>query len=227
MNFRQIADIVEEEKFRDIEFLLDMRMAKPVFTSWENKYNDSFECMLDSGASIPVWCSGVEHLKLTFPQAELCTSLKGLLSGFGKGFEIVDIYYIPSLVLSNGQHSIVLNRTYLPVVNKDSFGANLILPSAIFKNANIIISQMQSLSEKQLILQCHSLWYTMKYTKYLLNAEAVRKLREDFKILNISDEDAILGAEGELKDELAQLSICELTGVTESFAEEDPFRQIL
>ena len=65
--------------------------------------------MLDSSASIPVWCSGAEYLKLTFPQAELRKNLKGLLSGFGKGFEMADVYYIPRLVLSNGQQVIVLN----------------------------------------------------------------------------------------------------------------------
>lgn len=217
MNFRQITNIAEEEKFRDIEFFVDANTAKPVFISAQNKYNDEFKCMLDSGASIPVWCSGAEHLLLAFPQAELRGNLKGLLSGFGKGFEIVDVYFIPRVVISNGQQTLVLNRTYLPVVNKDSFGANLILPSSIFKNANILIAQMQSLPEKQLVLQCHSLWYTMRYTKYSLNAEVVRRLREDFNILNVSDKDAILGAEGELKDELAQLDILEVA--TEDFTE--------
>ena len=57
----------------------------------------------------------------------------------------------------------------------------------------------------------------MKYTKYVLDAEVIRRLRENFNILNVSDKDAILGAEGELKEELAQLSLGELTGVAESF----------
>lgn len=226
MNFRQIANIAEEAKFRDIEFSLSRRVAKPVFTSLENKYNGEFRCMLDSGASIPVWCSGERTLKLAFPQAELRGKLKGLLSGFGKGFEMVDVYYIPRVVISSGQQVIVFNQTYLPVVNKDSFGANLILPSSIFKNANILIAQMQSLPEKQLILQSNNLWYTMKYTKYVLDAEVIRRLRENFNILNVSDKDAILGAEGELKEELAQLSLGELTGVAESFAEEEQSKQL-
>lgn len=164
----------------------------------------------DHQGNVAYLSSGGLVFDATFPQAELRTNLKGLLSGFGKGFEIVDVYYIPSVVLFNGQQSVVLNQTYLPVVNKDSFGANLILPSSIFKNANILIFQMRPLPEKQLILQCHSLWYTMKYAKYPLNAEVVRKLREDLKIFHVSDQDTILGAEGELKDELAQLSFSNL-----------------
>ena len=157
--------------------------------------------MPDSGASIPVWCSGAEHLKETFPQAESRKNLKGLLSGFGEGFELADVYYIPRVVLSNGQQMIVLNRTYLPVVNRDSFGANL-------------------------ILQCHSLWYTMKYTKYPLSAEEVSKLQKKFKQSDLSDGASVIGAEGELEDELAQLSPGGLTGVAESFAEEDQFKQL-
>ena len=155
--------------------------------------------MPDSGASIPVWCSGAEHLKETFPQAESRKNLKGLLSGFGEGFELADVYYIPRVVLSNGQQMIVLNRTYLPVVNRDSFGANL-------------------------ILQCHSLWYTMKY--YPLSAEEVSKLQKKFKQSDLSDGASVIGAEGELEDELAQLSLSGLTGVAESFAKEDQFKQL-
>lgn len=66
----------------------------------------------------------------------------------------------------------------------------------------------------------------MKYTKYVLDAEVIRRLRENFNILNVSDKDAILGAEGELKEELAQLSLGELTGVAESFAEEEQSKQL-
>lgn len=42
----------------------------------------------------------------------------------------------------------------------------------------------------------------------------------------VSDKDAILGAEGELKEELAQLSLGEWTGVAESFAEEEQSKQL-
>ena len=46
---------------------------------------------------------------------------------------------------------------FMGIVFKKRFGADLILPSSFFKNTNVIISQMQSLVEKQLLLQCCSL----------------------------------------------------------------------
>lgn len=81
MNLKQLISIAEKENFKEIEFLLDADMRKPVFPSLKNETNAKFRCMLDSGASIPVWCSGTELLKLTFPEAILKTNMKSILSG--------------------------------------------------------------------------------------------------------------------------------------------------
>lgn len=174
--------------------------------------------MLDSGASIPVWCAGIKSFKLTFPKAKLQEQTKYILGGFGSGFEVADVYYVPAMMLNNGEHSIVFNRTYLPVVNKNRFGADLILPSSFFKNSNIIISQIQSLPEKQLILQCRSLWHVMKFTKVRVNAAAVKILKEEHGITGILAGEDILGVEGEFNDALVQFST--LAKVIEDFPED-------
>ena len=213
----KIISDARSEKFVEIGFSLRADMVKPVFNCSKSMNNGRFRCMLDSGASIPVWCSGKEYLEETFPKAESREKIKYILGGFGSGFEIADVYYIPAMALSNGVRSITFYKTYLPVVNKNRFGANLILPSSFFKNSNIIISQMQSLPEKQLILQCRSLWHEMRFTKTLVTAELREKLAE-YGITVITNGEYILGVEGEVEPALAQFST--LMKVIEDFPEE-------
>ena len=216
IKLNEIINVAEAEKFTEISFSLDERAAKPIFISLSNSSSKEFQVMLDSGASIPVWCSGKESLKKIFPKADLRDNMKYILGGFGNGFETADVYYIPTMMLFNGEHLIAFNRTYLPVVDKDRFGENLILPSSFFKNASITIAQIKSLPEKQLILQCHSLWYEMKFTKVRVNDKVAKTLKEKYHIDGISAGQDILGVEGEFNDALAQL------GVSAKIMEDNP-----
>lgn len=218
ISFDKIVDTVKTEKFIEIGFSLDEVKKKPVFTSLENKNNKRFRCMLDSGESIPVWCAGVESLMLTFPKAEQKQDIKYVLSGFGRGYDVAEVCYIPAMVLDNGEHSIVFNRMYLPVISKNRFGADLIMPSSFFKNANIILSQMQTLPEKQLIFQCHNPWYITKFTKVRVSAKAAEDLRKIYGI-DVSAENDILGNDGEFNDVLAQIGSS--PEVIEDFSEDD------
>lgn len=206
VSFDKIINATRVEKFLEVGFPLVEAAIKPIFLSFENENNSEFSCMLDTGASIPVWCAGDKLFKEILPRAKLQERTKYILGGFGSGFEVADVYYVPAMVLNNGDHSIVFNRAYLPVVNKNRFGANLILPSSFFKNANIVISQLQTLTEKQLIFQCHNPWYIMKFTKVRVNADAVGLLEGGYGITGISDGEDILGVEREFNDALVQFS---------------------
>lgn len=83
IKLNEIINVAEAERFTEISFSLDERAAKPIFISQENKDGGEFQCMLDSGASIPVWCSGERDLKETFPKADLRDNMKYILGGFG------------------------------------------------------------------------------------------------------------------------------------------------
>lgn len=123
---------------------------------------------------------------------------------------MADVYRIPKMVLHNGESSIVFHNAHLAVVSKDRFGTNLIMPSSVFKNANILISQIQFLPEKLLVFQCHSLEYTMKFTKYVINENAAKLLRKHYNIHIFSGQE-ILGVEDGFDQELTQLANLVLT----------------
>lgn len=51
----EIEDIISKAKdrgFQEIIFYLNIKKAKPLFTSYECEINNEFACMLDSGAAI-------------------------------------------------------------------------------------------------------------------------------------------------------------------------------
>lgn len=218
MSLYKIFSTAVSEKFMEITFLLKADSRKPVFNCLTTMSCGEFRCMLDSGASIPVWYSGEEQLIETFPKAKLEDDVKYVLGGFGREFELAKVYRIPAMVLNNGMHSITFYNTYLPVVSKDRFGVNLIMPSSFFGNANIVISQMQSLPERQLVLQCHSFRYEMKFTKTPVTADVLDKLEEK-GITGVSLGENIFGVAGEVDLMLAQFG--GLTKVIEDSSEED------
>lgn len=202
MRIREVVDKAETEEAREIVFSLMIKRLKPVFASQKNTTNDRFSCMLDTGAGIPVWCTGVETLKETFSKAIAKPTLKSVLSGFGIGCEIGEVYYIPSIELSNGKDSVIFKEVYLPVVNKGTFGADLILPSSILKNCNILLSQNEKIRKKELFFQGRSLQFKMNYTKRRLSFEDVAVLQKMLKTQEITIDTSFLGEENEFKETL-------------------------
>ncbi len=71
-----IKDIIlgtEQKFFKELDFNLKVEKLKPVFTSSECITNYEFTCMLDSGAGIPVWCTGADALMDAFPHSSFKT----------------------------------------------------------------------------------------------------------------------------------------------------------
>lgn len=198
-----------------IKFELDEDYLKPVFTSLPCSTNDQFKCMLDSGAGIPVWCTGKDSLIRTFPTAVCRDSYKNLLGGFGAVFQAVKVYYIPKIEFSNGDTSIIFEDFYLPVSVKRNFGVDLILPTSIIKESKIILSQIDIQHQgKTLELQCSTRYFKAHYTLKHLFASDVNHYKTLFahqkielqkqKELDLSVHDILIGAEEEYDRILTQ-----------------------
>ena len=70
-SFYKIFSTDVSEKFMEITFTFEADIRKPVFNCLQTVGCGEFRCMLDSGASIPVWYLGEEQLAETFPEAKL------------------------------------------------------------------------------------------------------------------------------------------------------------
>lgn len=202
---QKIEDIALEgiaANFQQIRFRLKEDKLKPILTSQKCEDNKQFDCMLDSGAAMPVWCTGIDELQRVFPKAVKKPNLRNILSGFGEGFVLADVCYVPTIKLCNGEDSLTLGHVYLPVVDRKTFGADLILPSAIFKESNILISQVTK-ENKALHIQSLSTHYRLHFTKRELSEEQIKTLRRKY---DIPDEMCIYlaGAEDEFSEVLLQ-----------------------
>lgn len=205
MKTKDVILDAEGKSFKELEFNLKIEKLKPVFTSIECTTNKEFNCMLDSGAGIPVWCTGMNTLMRTFSNAVLKPELKGMLSGFGSGFIITDVFYIPKAEICNGKESIIFKDFYLPVMDRGNFGADLVIPSSMFKNSNILLSQCTvSGKQKKLFIQYQAEFYKAQYTVRWLTAKGVSNLNKICKAHNITMDTKIIGGEGEFYKVLVQ-----------------------
>lgn len=96
-----------------------------------------FNCLIDTGASVPVWCAGESLLKTYYPN---CAKLDAvyILNGFGKGSEVVPVYLIPQFVLSDGKQCINYINITVAVTKRD-FTFDMILSYSLFNKMNINI----------------------------------------------------------------------------------------
>ena len=192
---------------KEICFLLHDKSDKPVFVSAACSINDKFNCMLDTGAAVPVWCSGVPQLLDAFPTAEYKGDLKSILSGFGNGFQVADVYYIPEIEFNNGEGDFVrFTDFYLPVLEKRTFGADLIFPSLMFENASILMTSVSESDEleKGLFLLNESLHYKAHYTYRQLSVSEINKIKAVCKNQGINIQTKFIGSGGEFYKILVQ-----------------------
>lgn len=109
--------------------------------------------LFDTGAGVPVWCLGKRRFCKTFPDATK-QNFKYILSGFGRTEQelkkflkhpnkesvpnfLVDVYDIPSFCLNVGEHSITWKNLKVAVTEKEGIGAELILPSTMFRGMEL------------------------------------------------------------------------------------------
>lgn len=108
---------------------------KPVIKNICNRYK--MRCLVDTGARVPVWCSGEKELLSYYPSCQKQNAIF-ILSGFGKGYEIANVYTIPDFILSDGKSKIVFKNLVVAVIDKD-FSIDLILSYTMFNKMNISI----------------------------------------------------------------------------------------
>lgn len=96
-------------------------------------------CLLDTGASMAVWCSGVDALHDVFENAVSAGS-QALLSGFGGSGEFADVYKIPLLQIRDTLTCIDFRNVYVAVLARIRFGFDLILPAVMFSKTDYKIN---------------------------------------------------------------------------------------
>lgn len=110
--------------------------TRPVFS-----LKDNITCLIDSGADTPVWTQGGDRLKDAF-EVEKIEGKKFLLSGFGVGYEIVDVYRITNLELSGEGDNVVFKSITVACTSRPTMVADLILPNTAFNHMNLTLRNL-------------------------------------------------------------------------------------
>ncbi|MCM1135208.1 MAG: hypothetical protein NC400_06485 [Clostridium sp.] len=129
------------------ELLFDIKRSKSHkydMTLITNMYNrqKGFTCLIDTGARVPVWCTEEQLLKTIYPDC-IKQNAVFMLSGFGNGFEVANVYKIPKFILSDGKYSIMYNNLIVAVTNKDrDFIFDMILSYNMFNKMSLSIDAL-------------------------------------------------------------------------------------
>lgn len=122
---------------RVLRLELSKKRNKPVFTTI-TKSGKKIMCMLDTGATMPVWSSSEGLFKLIFPDAELL-SQKFILSGFGKKPEVVNVYKIPIFCLRDANSCLEFRNLHIVTSFGRGFGCDLILSYTMFSKVDYAV----------------------------------------------------------------------------------------
>jgi hypothetical protein len=113
---------------------------KPIIKNIDGELNPL--CLIDTGANTPVWCRGEADLKEYYPDCVKENSVF-IISGFGTGIEIADVYKIPDFVLSDGKNKIYYKDLLIAVINRD-FSFHMIISYTMLNKMNISIETFEN-----------------------------------------------------------------------------------
>jgi len=118
--------------------------SRPIFSFIANG-GEEVIAMYDSGAITPVWAKNERVLRSLFPLAE--KQERGcLLSGFGRGAVVCNVYRIPELSLENEGERYVIRNLPIAVNENPSIGCDMVLSATMFSHADVLIRQREEKS---------------------------------------------------------------------------------
>jgi hypothetical protein len=95
-------------------------------------------CLVDTGANMPVWCTGENTFKQCYEDASQLQGIS-ILKGFGKGYEICNVYSIPNFKLSDGNNTIIYKNLPIAVLSRD-YAFELIISNTMINHLNFSIN---------------------------------------------------------------------------------------
>ena len=116
-----------------LEFESSNLHDRPVF-----EYNEVL-FLFDSGSNMPVWCKGEEFFADIYKNAKK-TKHVAHLSGFGKGYTIASVYFVPEFVLIKDNVRFSVINLYVAVTDFFSMEFDFILSNTVFAKADITIA---------------------------------------------------------------------------------------
>ena len=118
-----------------LSFQLSNVLSRQIFRCTTNGI--SVLMMYDSGAQMPVWCSGDKLLLQAYPQSER-TKYLCEISGFGKEAETCPVYLIPEFKLAIDDVEYKIKNLMVAELEKPFIGCDFLLSETMFSKADTL-----------------------------------------------------------------------------------------
>lgn len=116
-----------------LSFQLTNTLSRQVFRY--DTGEEQIKVMYDSGAQIPVWCTGKDLLLDAFPTATE-TELSCEISGFGKENETGRVYEIPLFDLNDGETHFRIEKLMVVELFKPFIGCDFLLSETMLSKTD-------------------------------------------------------------------------------------------
>ena len=125
--------------------------------------------MLDTGADMPVWCSGIEYLQYLYDAKELTEMF--LLGGFGEGFTEVNVYEIHDFKLGD----VVFRNLQVAIDHKRRFAYDIILSNTMLSKMDYSIIN-RNVDESSLRIMYDNAVYSTGIVRHEPDHEYVKRI---------------------------------------------------
>ena len=124
-----------------LSFPLTNRYSRLIFQYGIGTHSYTF--MYDSGASVPVWCTGEDLLLRAFPDAQK-TPYTCHVTGFGKGEETGSVYCLPTFTLrTEDGAAFVIRNLLLITMSKPFIGCDFLISETMLSKTDTMIYRTQ------------------------------------------------------------------------------------
>lgn len=130
------------------ESKLPLKMHNMILLENFAYHNPSMKVMVDTGATIPVWVSSINLLKVFFPMAYEA-DYRGLLRGFGGNGAVVPMFIIPSYRLRDKKGK-EIEFVDLPImVSTKDYSYDMIISFSMFQSLNYSYKYFNESTKKE------------------------------------------------------------------------------
>ena len=142
-----------ESSIQTLRFPLINTFTRQFFDKKINDINVRF--LYDSGAKIPVWCTGIKKFLKAYPDAK---KIDGgcSISGFGKGKERAEVYCIPEFSLVDDDTEYLINNLVIAILTKPYIGCDFLISEAMVSKVDTMTARM---GKKELSIICENREY--------------------------------------------------------------------
>ncbi|MBQ9513145.1 MAG: hypothetical protein IJR58_08120 [Lachnospiraceae bacterium] len=122
---------------KKVSFKLSKRLSRPFFDY--DTGTEMISVLFDTGANIPIWCTGEALLLSAYPDAHRINQ-KQIVRGFGKNPESGEVFQIPVFELKDENTAYRLHNLQFIVLDRPEIGCDFLICPGMFAKSDYYVT---------------------------------------------------------------------------------------